>query len=100
MLPASTGPTRTSPYPRSAVLGAILLTAYMGGTVATHFRAGSPVFSTMLFGVYLAIMAWADYTSAAHVSAGSAQCRLRPPMKCGAPTKLARRLPNGDRAGS
>jgi hypothetical protein len=45
-------------YPRTAVLGAILLTAYMGGTVATHLRAGSPVFSTMLFGVYLAVMAW------------------------------------------
>jgi hypothetical protein len=45
-------------YPRTAVLGAILLTAYMGGTVATHLRAGSPVFSAMLFGVYLAIMAW------------------------------------------
>ena len=45
-------------FPRTAVLGAILLTAYMGGTVATHLRAGSPVFSTMLFGVYLAVMAW------------------------------------------
>jgi hypothetical protein len=45
-------------YPRTAVLGAILLTAYMGGTVVTHLRAGSPVFSAMLFGVYLAIMAW------------------------------------------
>ena len=45
-------------YPRTAVLGAILLTAYMGGTVATHLRAGSPVFSTMLFGVYLAVIAW------------------------------------------
>ena len=45
-------------YPRTAVLGAILLTAYMGGTVATHLRVGSPVFSTMLFGVYLALMAW------------------------------------------
>ena len=45
-------------FPRTAVLGAILLTAYMGGTVATHLRADSPVFSTMLFGVYLAVMAW------------------------------------------
>lgn len=44
--------------PRSAVLGAILLTAYMGGTVATHLRVGSPLFTHMLFGVYLAVLAW------------------------------------------
>jgi hypothetical protein len=45
-------------FPRTSVLGAILLTAYMVGTVVTHLRAGSPVFSHMLFGVYLALMAW------------------------------------------
>jgi TRAP-type C4-dicarboxylate transport system permease small subunit len=45
-------------YPRTSVLGAILLTAYMGGTVATHLRVGNPLFSHMLFGVYLALLAW------------------------------------------
>ena len=45
-------------FPRTAVLGAILLTAYMGGTVATHLRVGNPLFSHMLFGVYLAVLAW------------------------------------------
>lgn len=45
--------------PRSAVLGAILLTAYMDGTVATHLRVGNPLFTHMLFGVYLAVLAWA-----------------------------------------
>jgi hypothetical protein len=44
--------------PRTAVLGAILLTAYMGGAVATHLRIGNPLFSHMLFGVYLAVIAW------------------------------------------
>lgn len=44
--------------PRSAVLGAILLTAYMGGTVATHLRVGNPLFTHTLFGVYLAVLAW------------------------------------------
>ena len=44
--------------PQTSVLGAILLTGYLGGTVATHLRAGSPVFSHMLFGVYLGIMLW------------------------------------------
>ena len=45
-------------FPRTAVLGAILLTAYMGGTVATHLRVGNPLFSHMLFGVYLAVLTW------------------------------------------
>lgn len=44
--------------PRTAVLGAVLLTAYLGGAVATHARIGSPVFSHMLFGVYLGAMLW------------------------------------------
>ena len=45
-------------YPRTSVLGAILLTGYFGGTIATHLRVGNPVFSHMLFGVYLGIMLW------------------------------------------
>ncbi len=45
-------------WPRTAMLGAILLTAYMGGAVATHVRVGNPLFSHVLFGVYLAILAW------------------------------------------
>ncbi|MBO9576920.1 MAG: DoxX family protein [Sphingobium sp.] len=45
-------------FPRTAVLGAILLTAYMGGAVATHVRIGSPLFSHVLFGVYLAVLLW------------------------------------------
>ena len=44
--------------PRTAVLGAILLTAYMGGAVASHLRLGDPLFSHILFGVYLAVLAW------------------------------------------
>jgi hypothetical protein len=44
--------------PRTALLGAILLTAYLGGAVATHVRVGSPLFSHVLFGVYIGIAAW------------------------------------------
>ena len=44
--------------PRTAILGAILLTAYLGGAIATHFSAGSPLFSHLLFGVYLGLFAW------------------------------------------
>ncbi len=44
--------------PRTSVLGAILLTAYMGGAIATKLRVDSPLFSHTLFGVYLSIMLW------------------------------------------
>ena len=44
--------------PRTAVLGAILLTGYLGGAVATHVRVGSPLFTHILFGVYLGVMLW------------------------------------------
>ena len=44
--------------PRTAVLGAILMTGYLGGAVATHVRAGSPLFTHVLFGVYLGIVMW------------------------------------------
>jgi DoxX-like protein len=44
--------------PRTAVLGAILVTAYLGGAVATHVRLGHPLFSHVLFGVYVGILMW------------------------------------------
>jgi hypothetical protein len=44
--------------PRTALIGAILWTAYLGGAVATHTRAGSSLFAETLFPVYFAIMLW------------------------------------------
>jgi hypothetical protein len=44
--------------PRTRYLGAILLTGYLGGAVATHARIGNPLFSHTLFGVYLGVMVW------------------------------------------
>lgn len=44
--------------PRTTILGAILLTGYLGGAIATQLRVGSPVFSHLLFGVYLGLMMW------------------------------------------
>ena len=44
--------------PRTSVLGAVLLTAYLGGAVATHVRVGSPLFSHVLFPAYLAALLW------------------------------------------
>ena len=46
-------------WPRTSVLGAILLTAYMGGAIATKVRLDSPLFSHTLFGVYLGVILWA-----------------------------------------
>lgn len=45
--------------PNTSVLGAILLTGYLGGAVATHLRIASPLFSHVLFGVYLGVFLWA-----------------------------------------
>jgi hypothetical protein len=45
-------------HPRTAILGAVLLTGLFGGAVATHLRVGSPWFSHILFGVYLGVLAW------------------------------------------
>jgi DoxX-like family len=43
--------------PHTAVLGAILLTGYLGGAVATQVRAGSPPFET-LFPVIFSVLVW------------------------------------------
>jgi len=45
-------------YPWTSVLGAILLTGYLGGAVATHLRAGDPLFSHVLFPTYLGVVLW------------------------------------------
>ena len=44
--------------PRTSVVGAIYLTGFLGGAVATHYRIGSPVFTHVLFGVYVAEAMW------------------------------------------
>jgi DoxX-like protein len=44
--------------PRTTVLGAIVLTGYLGGAIYVHVHAGSPLFSHTLFGVYLGLLIW------------------------------------------
>ncbi|MBN8990320.1 MAG: DoxX family protein [Rhizobiales bacterium] len=44
--------------PPTSILGAILLTGYLGGAMASHVRIDSPLFSHTLFGFYLGVMAW------------------------------------------
>jgi hypothetical protein len=44
--------------PRTSVLGAILLTGYLGGAIATHVRIGSPLLGYTLFPIYVAALIW------------------------------------------
>jgi hypothetical protein len=44
--------------PPTSILGAILLTGYLGGAMASHVRIGSPLFTHILFGFYLGLMVW------------------------------------------
>ena len=44
--------------PRTAILGAILLTGFLGGAVASHYRHHDPMASHVLFGVYVGVLVW------------------------------------------
>jgi DoxX-like family len=44
--------------PPTSILGAILVTGYLGGSIASHVRIGSPLFTHTLFGLYLGLMVW------------------------------------------
>ena len=44
--------------PRTSVIGAILFTGYLGGAIATHLRLGNPMFSHVLFPLYVAAFLW------------------------------------------
>ena len=44
--------------PRTEIFGALMLTAYWGGAIATHVRLDNPLFTHILFPVYLGILAW------------------------------------------
>ena len=44
--------------PRTSVLGALLLTAYLGGAVASQVRVQAPLFTHTLFPIYVALFVW------------------------------------------
>ena len=44
--------------PRTSILGAILLTGYLGGAIASKVRIEDPMFSSVLFGLYFGILVW------------------------------------------
>ena len=45
--------------PATAALGAVMLTGFLGGATATNLRAGTPVFSHLLFPAYIGVLLWA-----------------------------------------
>lgn len=45
--------------PATSILGAVLLTGYLGGAVSVHVRVGNPLFGNILFPVYVGILMWA-----------------------------------------
>jgi hypothetical protein len=44
--------------PRTAIVGAVLLTGYLGGATATHVRMGNPLLTHTLFPIYVAVLIW------------------------------------------
>ncbi|KQY96693.1 DoxX family protein [Brevundimonas sp. Root1423] len=44
--------------PRTSLLGAILMTGLLGGAIATNLRVEMPMFSHVLFGIYLGLFMW------------------------------------------
>ncbi len=44
--------------PRTSILGAILLTGYLGGAIASKVRVEDPLFSSVLFGAYFGVLVW------------------------------------------
>lgn len=44
--------------PRTSILGAVLLTGYLGGAIASHLRVSNPLFTHTLFPIYIAIFIW------------------------------------------
>lgn len=44
--------------PRTSIIGAVLLTGYLGGAMASHIRVSNPLFSHTLFPVYIAVLLW------------------------------------------
>jgi hypothetical protein len=44
--------------PRTSIIGAVLLTGYLGGAITTHLRVGDPFFTHTIFPIYIAAMIW------------------------------------------
>ena len=67
--------------PRTAVLGAVLWTGYLGGAIATHLRVENPLFSHTLFPIYVAVLLWGGLA----LRDSRVFATLAPPRKADAP---------------
>jgi DoxX-like family len=76
--------------PKTALLGAMLLTGYLGGAVAIHLRSGSPLFSHLLFPVYMGLLMWAGLLLRSPHARGAFLPASRPTASTSAP--LEKRL--------
>ena len=45
-------------WPKTSVLGAVLMMGLLGGAMATQIRVGNPLFSHVLFSIYLGLFMW------------------------------------------
>jgi hypothetical protein len=45
-------------FPKTSVLGAVLTMGLLGGAMATQIRVGNPLFSHVLFSIYLGLFMW------------------------------------------
>jgi hypothetical protein len=79
--------------PRTSVVGAVLLTAYLGGAVATHVRVGSPILTHVLFPTYIAALLWSSLVLR------DARLRAFLPWRSGAAARAPGRRPRGGRIG-
>jgi hypothetical protein len=64
-------------HPRTNLLGAVLTMALFGGAMATQIRAGSPLFSHILFSIYLGLFMWGGLWRIHSLCAFSSRSRLR-----------------------
>lgn len=44
--------------PRTVVIGAVMLTGYLGGAIASHVRVSNPLLTHTLFPIYIAMLIW------------------------------------------
>lgn len=52
------GCTALYAWPRTALLGAVLMTGLLGGAMASHIRLDHPLFTHTLFGLWLGLIVW------------------------------------------
>lgn len=76
--------------PRTAVLGAVLLTGYLGGAIATHVRVGNPLATHVLFPIYVGCFIWGGLLLRVPALRSFLPVRVTPPPSSAAFEQAAR----------